>query len=461
LEINPDVLAEQKQLSGKNEDFLRYVKNNPNTLKRSSFKLLELNNKLFTLQSWPTFINPGKREEFSRAGTGVWELIKSIPQRIFGNDPAKIARYYEIPHSLAAVQMEGVTQGHLDGLVARGDFILTPSGMKCLEYNVSPNLGGWQISIWESLYLNTPIIADFMKQYNIKSRNKDLLALFLEHAYNLIETRILPGAGEINAAFAIPGFVRGGADQTAVYLDGMFKKMIKEKTGSMTGHIMTCDFNNLELKDDRLYLEDRNIHVLVEFHHGLVSPAAMRAFKAGNLVLINGPVSLLLSNKLNLALLSDYDTFDVYSPAEKASIDRYIPWSRKVQPGQIRYESGAVDLLPFITANREKFVLKPGSGLGGENVFVGLKTPRDKWERAVNKARDNKNWLVQEFAPSIRGHYQSGDEGFDEQEMVWGFFVFGSRYGGAWVRVMPVKNNKGVINCHQGATVSGIFEVDE
>jgi hypothetical protein len=45
--------------------------------------------------------------------------------------------------------------------------------------------------------------------------------------------------------------------------------------------------------------------------------------------------------------------------------------------------------------------------------------------------------------------------------MGWGFFMFGPHYAGVWVRVLPRKKSKGVINCHQGASVSVVFNVDE
>ena len=138
--VNEEILKTQESLSKVNIDFLEFVEKNPNTLKRSSFKLLELNDHLFTLQPWPTFINKKTRETFKDASLKLWTLIQGIPKRVFNNDPDKISKYFEIPVKVIELQLEGITDDHIKNLVARGDFIFSPTGLKCLEYNVSVNL---------------------------------------------------------------------------------------------------------------------------------------------------------------------------------------------------------------------------------------------------------------------------------------------------------------------------------
>jgi len=115
----------------------------------------------------------------------------------------------------------------------------------------------------------------------------------------------------------------------------------------------------------------------------------------------------------------------------------------------------------FLLSNRENMVLKPSWGFGGDDVCVGRSCPKEEWEAAVQKAINGRSWLVQEYLKPNTGYYQLPTDGYDIFDMVWGFFVFGNRYTGAWVRVMPQKGSKGVINCHQGAGVSIIFEVDK
>jgi hypothetical protein len=247
-----------------------------------------------------------------------------------------------------------------------------------------------------------------------------------------------------------------------VYLNQLYQKVLQWIQGGLTGRLIICDFHQLDLVDGCIYYKEEKIHAVAEMNHGLVSPEIMKAFKAGNISLINGPITNLLSNKLTLAVLSNYEEFDVFTDEEKEIIDIYVPWTRKIVPGGTTYQKETIrDLEQFMVTNREKLVIKPSQGYGGTGICVGRKVSQGYWQECVRTAFQQKTWLVQELVESVPALYQLGEEGFDYHDIVWGFFVLGPRYTTAWARVMPQKSNKGVINCHQGATVSIIFEVPE
>ena len=201
-------------------------------------------------------------------------------------------------------QWSGVNEHHIDGLVGRGDFIVSPSGLKCLEYNVASSMGGWQIPIWEHMYLNHPIINRFLTSHGVKTRNENLLHLFLEHVLETTEA-IIPGCErEINLAFVLEGMRDRFRGSVTMYLDKMLNQILQQKKMDRKGRVFACDYCHLDLLDHCIYYKQDRVHVLVEMYLGYTSPPVMTAFKAGNIRLINGPVSFLLSNKLNLALLS-------------------------------------------------------------------------------------------------------------------------------------------------------------
>jgi hypothetical protein len=460
--IKKEINESQKKLSKVNLDFMEFVEKNPDSLKISGFKSLGLNDDLFTLQPWPTFINHKMKETFREAGIKLFDLIKGIPKRIFNNDPGKMSVYYEQPLEDVEIQLDGVDDNHIDKLVGRGDFILSSSGLKCLEYNVAASMGGWQIPVWEFMYLNNPIIARFLKDYPVKIKNENLFQLFLEHVVDSTLSKVPGCDNEINMAFVSEGIKERYKNTTVMYLDKLLKEILHRKNKDLEGSVFLCDYRNLDLVDNCLFYKDNRVHVLTEMYLGYVSFDVMEAFKAGNITLINGPISSLLSNKLNLALLSDYETGNVFTQEEKKIINTYVPWTRKITPGNTTYGKERIhNLERFILSNRETLVIKPGTGFGGKGVCVGRKSSEKEWEEALKTAIKEKSWLVQELVESSPGLYQAGETGCEPHDMVWGFFIFGSRCCGAWNRVMTQKSNKGVINCHQGATVSIIFEVDE
>jgi len=462
MEITKEMKEMYQGLSFVNLDFLKFVQKNPDSHRRSNFKLLELNDDLFKLQPWPTFINNKTKEIFREAGTKLFDLFKGIPGRVFNNDPEQMGAYYQLPAKELKKQFEEVNHHHIDGLVGRGDFIISPSGLKCLEYNVASSMGGWQIPIWEHMYLNHPIIARFLKSHGLKTKNENLLRLFLEHVLESALS-IIPGCDtEINMAFVLEGMRDRGKGSVSMYLDKMFKEIAQQKNKELKGSVFTCDYYHLDLIDNCIFYKGNRIHALVEMYLGYTSPQVMTAFRTGNIRLINGPISFLLSNKLNLALLSDPEYADVFTGEERKIIDTYVPWTRKITPGRTTFRNEKIDSLErFMLSNRERLVIKPSMGLGGKGICLGVKSTGKEWEEAINIALKGKNWLVQELVESSPGFYQLEENGYDLHDMVWGFFVFGSRYCGAWNRVMPQKGSKGIINCHQGATVSIVFEVED
>jgi hypothetical protein len=460
MEITPGIEAAHRRLSDCSVQFLRFVKNNPQALRASCFKSLDLNDPLFVLQPWPTFVNQANIKEFQAASVKLSTMIKSLPQRLFNNDVKKISAYYELPANTVKMQLEGVTVHHLQQLVARGDFILGSSGLQCLEYNVTANLGGWYVPLWEALYLNHPVISAFLKQHGVIIRNKNLIRRFLEHVIHSTSCKRTRDDGQLNIFFAVRQFAQY-RNSLGSYLDTLYKEVLPGSAPSLTGQVFMGDYTHLEVINGEIYHQGRKIHALVELYDGIVSPPVLEVFKAGNVRLITGPITDLLSNKLNLALLSNYqENKNAFSDEEKRVIDKYVPWSRKMIPGSTTYGTGTIKLPNFLLANKDKFILKPAKGYGGKDILIGKRIPGGEWEELIKTAMNRKDWLVQEFVDSSPGLYQAGENGCERHDMVWGFFVLGSTFAGAWVRVLPQKNNKGIINCHQGASVSLIFEVE-
>ena len=115
----------------------------------------------------------------------------------------------------------------------------------------------------------------------------------------------------------------------------------------------------------------------------------------------------------------------------------------------------------FLAANKDRLVLKPSIGLGGEGVYMGQGTSAEQWETMVNKALLEKNALVQALVDAPPGLYQLGEDGCAPHDTVWGTLVFGSLYGGSFVRAIPKKGARKVVNAYTGARISIVFEVDD
>ena len=82
-------------LSPTAQRFLDYVAADPERARRQEH--LAPGDYFAALQSWPTFVGAAKLAEIHRATIPLTRLVKSVPERIFGNDPRRIAAFYGFP----------------------------------------------------------------------------------------------------------------------------------------------------------------------------------------------------------------------------------------------------------------------------------------------------------------------------------------------------------------------------
>jgi hypothetical protein len=465
MEIVENVYDAHRKLSACSAKFLEFVKDNPQTLKHSNFHdVLHPNFEAGPTQAWPVFINRETKHEMEEASISIFNLIRTIPQRLFSHEMESISWYYRIPADLVKIQLDGVNDEHLANLLGRGDFIFSPSGLKCVEYNISSSIGGWQVAVLEPLYLKTPIISKFLQEYQVKTINKSLTAILLEHLLVSALKKFSPGSrcNEINIAIALPNYSKS-ADQIMIEknFNRQYNQILQLKYSHLQGEAIICDFRHFNIEDECIFYENKRIKVLLEFCQGDVPPEILEIFKKGNILLCNGPITGLLGDKLNLAVLSQSEDSDLFTLQEKEIIKKYIPWTRRLTAGKTRFGAETFDLQDFVLSHREKLVIKSAKGQGGDEVHIGRYTPRPQWEILIKNAAEEMNWVVQEYIESSPYLFQSGINGCTEHHAIWGLFVFGSRYGGGFLRILPKEAGKGVINTHQGAEKTVIFEVDE
>ena len=450
--INQEILDTLQRLSRVNVDFLEFIKRNPEGLRRRSYdNLMKFNIGPRNIQPWPTFISPQIKNQFQEASSAVYHLIKQIPMRLFDNDPKKISDYYGGREDQIQLVLEDAIDGHIDNLLARGDFIFSSRGLKCLEFNITAYLGGWQQPILESAYLNNPFIAKFIQEYQVKIYNKSHYTILLQHLLTIAKKKFYGDKhGEINIGIAPQDYKHTRESQMVEEeLNREYQQVLKKQCNHCQGTVFFFDLPDLTVENNCIFFKGKRIHVMVELYHGNVPVKFFCVSLMGNVLIYNGAITFLLSNKLNLVLLSENEETEVFTREEREIIKKYVPWTRRVVPGEITFGTRTFDIEDFLSSHREKLVIKPVSELGGTGILVGKFTPVEQWEEAIGNAlRDkDRNWLVQEYVEPLTHLYQYGDDGYAEHLLVWGLFVFGATYAGGYIRLMPISEKcKGVIN---------------
>jgi len=174
-------------------------------------------------------------------------------------------------------------------------------------------------------------------------------------------------------------------------------------------------------------------------HYGddLFAHPLLQAYAAGACVLVNSFRSRLLHKKSLFALLTDERFAALFTPEEQVAIQRHVPWTRPVQPGETTYQGERIELLRFAQANRERLLLKPDDGYGGRQITIGWEAAPDRWEAALAAALTTP-FVVQERVPIayepyptlIDGRVVLADRLVDSDP-----FLFGSEVAGCLCRL--------------------------
>lgn len=439
------------------------IARDPLSFKREDYGLAQIEYGPVRFQTLPTFINRSFTSRAEQASRRVTDLVKSLPRRIFDLNPVKISSFYQIAQDTAEYLLRGYRDDHVQAMLARGDFFITRQGFKCLEINLGAKIGGWEQQLWRLAYLNNPNFKKYLYERGASLEAFDNLSLMIKHIINHSMRFRGSDADSLNCAVVMPESDMGKDENLQNnMINQLYQAVLRSVAPSLSGELFLCEDTRLKLKGDDLYFGDKQVSSVVELNHGMIPVELYNAYVVGRVVMFNGPLTWIMSNKLNLALLSDPRFSDFFSTEERQDIQTYIPWTRKAESGSTDYHGQTIELREFVLSNKDLFILKPADGVAGFGISVGRAKTQNEWQQAVNTAFTEKKWVVQEYVAGLEFLYKSRiNSGMRPHKMVWGFFQFGSAYAGGLLRVMESGGGREVINSHQGAELSIVFEVDE
>jgi hypothetical protein len=441
--------------------FLDFVDAHPECLDPQTFQVLVRHDDFFKydMHPWPFFLDRSKMDELEEVNLRLARLVRQVPVRLLENDPARFADFYGIALETARLTAMLIERTDaLSGTVGRGDFILSGDVFKCCELNMAGNLGGIGTSIMAETYLSIPVLRHFLDETGYVIDATDQFQVLFRHFLDEARRFDLAKDGELNAAITfdaanLPGPAwREHADRT-------WRGILAHEGGGLTGRLAICTDRDLTEKRGELHQGDLPIQLVLDTENGLVGRPVFLALLAGKARAYNGPVTQILSDKLNLALLSEYAGSGLFTPEERQLIERHVPWTRRVAHEFADYEGQRVYLPDFLLEHRERFVLKLGTSMQGTDVHIGRTTSPEAWARQLRAAIAGRTWLAQEYIQPASYLYQNQEGGAGLHDVVWGFFVFGDRPGGAFLRLQP-QGRAGVINAHQGARLGLVLGVE-
>ena len=181
------------------------------------------------------------------------------------------------------------------------------------------------------------------------------------------------------------------------------QEILREEFSRRGLDTILADPRELEIAKGRLVASGQAIDVV--YRRTVISevlaiekdaPAFFEAYARGLAVFVNSFRCYLSEDKAFFAILTDERFASLLSEGERAFVATYVPWTRKVEDRKTEWQGRTIDLLPWLDRNRERLVLKPTHGYGGENVVVGSSVDDHRWSGAVQAASAKGGWIVQE-----------------------------------------------------------------
>jgi glutathionylspermidine synthase len=173
------------------------------------------------------------------------------------------------------------------------------------------------------------------------------------------------------------------------------------------------------------------------------------AFRDGTVCVVNPPRARVANNKKLFALLDDPRFAHLVRPREADVIAATIPWTRILRPGRVTYGQWVVDLLDFVSDNRERLVLKPASEYGGHDVWLGIESEQAEWDRTIEEHAERGDFVVQEYVPVPEEMFPTVEDGHVQMRLKRfniNPFGIGGRYAGMITRI----SDQAVINVSAG-----------
>lgn len=440
--------------------FREYVLGHDDCLRRSSYAPLDRAGKLIlaTLQPWPAFISKNKLHELADACRGVARLLRRIPTLAFDDDPEAIARFYGFLDADLVRRFLEEPSG-MDESLTRGDFIYDDEGFRMLELNFSPSLGGWESSVARRLHLEVPSTRRFFEREGLEFETTDTMEELYEHVASEVLERLDP-TEPVRLAYSVPDWaVLAQSEEAQAWVDDAWSRVLDRR--GLDGSATVCTLDDLTVDGERLLHDGEPVHALIYAGNHAAAREHYRLFKRGGFCLFNGPLEGMLSDKRNLALLSDLADRGRLDPDDRDTVDRHVPWTRILDDEETPGPDGeTVSPLDYALDHRTDVVIKEASSFGSRGVVLGEAEDDDAWRAAVERAHAEGDWVVQKRVVSRKYLFQTGEDGCALHEVIWGPFLFGERYGGLLLRMHPQDFEGAVSVTRTGASAGFVAEVE-
>jgi hypothetical protein len=399
----------------------------------------------------PIFLEADEVELLEADLNGVVDLLFSLPDRLFDGDAHAFASAVGLGPEQARIALRHPTQP--PARIGRADLYHDGSGFRLLEFNLSSALGGLGTADLNRLLLEDEGLADFAAAARLVFPDS------LDAVADLIrEAAADAGHGDGALRVALMDW-HAGYSKTEPEI-----RVLAQMLAERGIEAIPCHTGQVRETGRRISVDGRPINLVYRFFTlgELTADSSSKAraeelldaFARCDVPVLSPLRTSLHGNKRALAMLWEDCCQSTYNAAERALVERLLPWTHELRPGPALVRGEKTDLIAYCTRNRSRLVLKPSHGLGGAGTVLGRSVSDQAWADVLVQASRGR-YIVQELVtpqpefcpdPETRGH--------SPWIINWGAFLIGRLYAGAFLRGLPADradvisyDNKAYVGC--------------
>lgn len=327
----------------------------------------------------PRFLTPSQYALIRRQGHLLLRAFDSAWGAAMA-DPAVFAQFR--PEAWEA-ELIGADPGRaVPSPVSRLDAFFDASGasFKLTEYNAETPAGAAYGDALSEIFLGLPAAREFLRTHllwTLPARHNVLHAL-LDAWRAWSGGRNAPSIAIVDWK-EVPTYSEFVLYERFFRANGLECRILDPAECEYSGSRLTAHGSPIDLIYKRVLITE-----LVE--RGGMDHPIIRAVRDGAVCLANGFRCKVLHKKASLAVLSDERNQRLFGPEERAAIARHVPWTRVVEERKTWKDGREIDLVDYMTAGRERLVLKPNDDYGGAGIVLGWESDQARWESAIRSA---------------------------------------------------------------------------
>ncbi len=350
----------------------------------------------------PNFISRRQFESLVKTGESLIGAIDRMEQMVLAN-PALLARLDLLP---AEKMLASIDPGYQAlEVAARLDTHLNNGSLHFVQYNADSPTGGGYADALADLFYDAPPVKEFRKKYSLSkigSRKHLLQALLKSY-------KQFGGSKKPNIAIVEfrPQF-GSGQSEYELFRDyfreeGYAVEIVAPEQLEYRNRVLRKGNFEINLVYRRLGVQEFLIRF--DLAHPLV-----QAYRDRAVCVVNSFRSELAHKKAMFGLLTDETLTAKFPVTERKAIREHVPWTRLVAATKTIYRDKTVDLLEFITQNRERLALKPNDDYSDLHTYFGWEMDASEWERALKQAT-RAPYVVQERVQPVKSVFPIANYG--------------------------------------------------